>query len=376
MPPGPQPLQHRIWSWLPLLAGVLNTYGPIAYNYGFALYFLNYSHGFVKRGLVGELIRPLGFLTGHDLLAIELAFIFMAFAATYVLLRGMIFGSFEDRVLSALLLSAPAMLPHIGYLFAQPDVTLYLIILSALALWLHFPPSVAATASIPLCCLALLAHEAFVLMFYPLFLALMWDQCRRGALSWMIAAANVIIVLVAFLTILHFGTLKVSPDVILLDAQHHTNVPVQRQVYDVMASTLTQQFSLVRRMYTPGVIRNLAVTLVLSVPYFILLVKLLRRAGRIRGYRREDFTVLCMLFSLPLPLFALGHDTSRWIAASAIDMTFFLFFLLYRDFAIRADLRLWASTTEPFVWLAYLLLIGPYEATSIRAAHQLSVLWS
>jgi hypothetical protein len=369
------PLQHRIWSWLPLIAGIFSTYGPIAYNYGFALYFLNYSHGFVKRGLVGELILPLGFLTGRDLLAIELTFILSAFAASYFVLRSVIFGSFEDRVLSALLLSAPAMLPHIGYLFAQPDVTLYLIVLAALALWLHLPPPVAACASTPLCCLALLAHEAFILMFYPLFLALMWDQCRRRALPWTIAAVNIAIVLGAFLAILHFGTLKVSPEVILLDAQHHTNVPVQRQVYDVMASNLAEQFALVRRMYSPPVIRRLVLTLLFSVPYFVLLVKLLRRAGRIRGYRAQGFTVLYILFGLPLLLFALGHDTSRWIAASAMDITLFLFFLLYRDSAVRDDLRLWASTTEPFAWLAILLVIGPYEATGIRSAIQLGDLW-
>jgi len=49
--------------WVPLLTGLANSYGPVALNYGFALYFLNYRHGFVKRGLIGTLMEPIPFLT-------------------------------------------------------------------------------------------------------------------------------------------------------------------------------------------------------------------------------------------------------------------------------------------------------------------------
>src|SRR5215469_8448716 len=115
-------------SFIPLLAGLANTYGPVAFNYGIALYFLNYRHGFVKRGLIGTVIEPIPFLTRAGLIALQLGFIYAAFGLTYFLLRRLLFGSAQDRALAAMLFAAPALLPHIGVLFAQPDVTLYLIL--------------------------------------------------------------------------------------------------------------------------------------------------------------------------------------------------------------------------------------------------------
>src|SRR5580692_2927415 len=115
-------------AWAPLLVGAASSYGGIAFNYGFALYFLNYRHGFVKRGLVGELFSGVAFLPRTHLLAIEYLFLAAAFALTYLVFRTMLFGTASECRLAAALLSAPALLPHLGFMFAQPDVTLYILL--------------------------------------------------------------------------------------------------------------------------------------------------------------------------------------------------------------------------------------------------------
>jgi hypothetical protein len=364
-------------SWIPLLAGLANSYGPIAFKYGIALYFLNYSHGFVKRGLIGTLVAPIPHFSRAGLIALQLTFILVAFAVSYLVCRRLLFGTTQDRAMAAALFAAPALLPHIGALFAQPDVTLYLLLLGSLAAFLYLRPATAALMSSVLACLGLLCHEAFSLAFYPFIVAILWDLCRRKRLRWSFALLQLVLVTAAFVAIFHFGTLKVSPDVILADAARRTSVPLQRQLFDVMASSYAQQRALVAHFYRFRDMQILyAVTAVLSIPYFALLINLLRRTCRARNDASLDLAVRLILFALPLTVCYLGHDVSRWIAACAIDATLFLSYLALTDPRARDALRTWATGARPLLWLAWFLMTGAYGATGIRLAERLSVLWT
>ncbi len=371
--------RSRWLPWMPLAVGAINSYGSPTLNYGFALYFLTYQHGFVKRGLVGEFFSPLRMMTRGTLTAIEYLFLAAAFALTYVVFRNVIFGSEAESRFAGALLVAPAALPHIGYLFAQPDVTLYILVLLCLALLLRATPGMAALVTCPLCCLGLLAHEAFCLMFYPLIAAVLLHLCVRRRLRWIAAVAHVLVVSAVFAAILHWGKLKVSSDAMLAEAQSRTNVGVQRQLYDVMASTLAQQWALVHRMYSADVVRVLGLTLVLSAPYFVLLTRLLNGAMRSAGCRPLQIASTWVLFLSPLLLCALGHDTTRWIGAICLDATLFVLYLYLedtRDGSVRRYLLAWAQGPSYVPWLIYLIAVGPYGATGLRTANELYQAWN
>ena len=146
-------------SCVPFLAGLANSYGPIAFNYGIALYFLNYKPRLlIKRDLISELVvAPLfriSLAPGSS--HFQLFFILAAFVLTYFVCRRLLFGTAQDRMLGAVLFAAPALLPHIGALFAQPDVTLYLLLLASLAAFLHLSSATAAFISSALACLGML----------------------------------------------------------------------------------------------------------------------------------------------------------------------------------------------------------------------------
>ena len=382
----------RTWkalTWMPLLAGAINSYGPIAMNYGFALYFLNYRHGFVKRGLVGEIFRQQRWMPRGELMAIEYLFLAVAFALTYAVFGDLLFGSTAERRLAAALLCGPAMLPHLGFLFAQPDVTLYILLLGAVAASLWMRPMTGAAVSCLLCCIALLAHEAFSLMFYPLIAAILLHLCARRRLPWIAPIAHLAIVFATFIIILHFGMLKVSPDVILREAQARTNVGIQRQVYDVMASSLGEQRALLRQMYGAYVWRVVGLTFAISLPYFALLARLLFGAMHATGSARWQQALTGLFFLAPLALCWLGHDVSRWLGAVGMDSTLFTLWM-YLDghrektagTLIRCDtdtaptfLANWAMKPSYAAWLIYFLVIGPFGATGIRSAEQLVQAW-
>jgi hypothetical protein len=327
--------------------------------------------------LIGALVSPIPHLSRAGLIAVEFIFILAAFAVTYLVCRRLLFGTVQDRALAAALFASPALLPHIGALFAQPDVMLYLLLLGSLAAFLHLCPITAAFISSALACLGLLCHEGFSLAFYPFIVSILWDLCRRKRLRWEFALLQLALVTAAFLAISHFGTLKVSPDLIVADAARRTSVPLQRQLFDVMASSYAQQRALVAHFYRfRGMQILYSLTALLSVPYFALLISLLRRTARARSDNRLDIALRLILFALPLTLCYFGHDVSRWIAACAIDATLFLSYLALTDARVRDVLRAWATGPRPFLWLAWFLITGPYGATGIRLAERLSVLWT
>ncbi|SEG06377.1 hypothetical protein SAMN05421819_1862 [Bryocella elongata] len=368
---------ERLLTWAPLLTGLAASYGPIAYNYGIALYFLSYAHGFVKRGLVGELFLPFAHFSAGGLRTIQFAFTFALFAATYWVFRELLFGSTQDRVFAGVLLAGPAIFSHIAIMFEQPDVTLLLLLLVIAAAFMRLNPTTAAFVSTLLSCVALLAHEGYSLALYPFVVATLWIACRQSRLAWWIAVLQVALVTAAFLAILHFGTLRVAPEVILADAARRSDVPIQRQVFDVMHSTLAQQQQLVAHFYAGHDFRILlAVSLAFTLPYAWLLLQLLRRVLRALHATTLDLVILCALFLTPLALCAFGHDVGRWQSDCAIDATFFLLVLAVTDQRARAELRAWASDSTPLLWLAWFLLLGPIDATSLRSVAHMSVLWA
>lgn len=375
-----------VLAWMPLLAGAINSYGPIALNYGFALYFLNYRHGFVKRGLVGEMFSHVAWMPRPALMGVEYVFLATAFALTYLVFRQILFGSIAERRLAAILLCAPAMLPHLGFLFAQPDVTLYILVLGAIAALVWMRPMAGAAVSCGLCCIGLLAHEAFSLMFYPLIVAILLQLCVRRRLPWAVTAAHVAVVLATFIAVVHFGVLKVSPDVILREAQARTDVGIQRQVYDVMASSFKEQRILVGKMYGVYVWRVVGLTVAITLPYFGLLTRLLLGAMRAAGSPRWQRVVTVLLFLAPLMLCWLGHDVSRWLGAVGMDATLFLLWMCLDEQRVAPEQQGGFSDAQPFArsflsrwalgpnyaaWLIYLLVIGPFGATGIRSAEQI-----
>jgi hypothetical protein len=182
----------------------------------------------------------------------------------------------------------------------------------------------------------------------------------------------------AFIAVMHWGSLKVSPDAILAEAQARTNVGIQRQVFDVMASTFAEQEALLRRMYTPGVLRILAASVLLTVPYLWLLARLVDGMLKAANAGHPQRRITLGMFCAPLLLFGLGHDTTRWIGAMCIDATLFLFFVYLtepEESAARESLRAWATGRSFVPWLIYLVGIGPYGATGLRTADQIVSAW-
>jgi hypothetical protein len=362
----------RLLTALPVLASLLWLGGTFHRAYGPTHYFLNYQHGFLKRALLGELLLPLHFISLRTVLAIELAIFAAVIAVTYVVFRRTLCGTLEERALAAFLLAAPALLPHFAYLSGDLDSVLYICTVLAIGAFLTTPAAAAAICTIALSIVGMLIHEAFALLFYPVLLAIMLDQSRRHRLRSGVAIAQLALIGIVFLAILHFGKWSVPHPEYLAAAQQRTNMPLEGTVFLVLSNTLQQQLHFVAALYTKQLIAGVLLSCLVSLPYFAMLVWLLQSALAVLGYAKKARWSLLLLLCAPLLLLPLGHDVMRWVSAICVNLSLFLLYLYStapeaaERGALTTALTTWTATPLYPAMLGYTLALGAYGIASTR----------
>ncbi len=357
----------QLLTALPILASLPWLAGTFHRAYGPTHYFLNYEHGFLKRALLGELLLPLHHISLGSILAIELVIFAILVAVTYLVFRRTLFGSVQERALAAFLLAGPALLPHFAYLSGDLDSLLYCCAVLAMAGFVEMPGTLATFCAILLSILALLIHEAFLLLFYPLLLVIMIDLWLRHRLRAGMLLAQLAVVAIAMLAILHYGKWSVPHSEYMAAAQQRTDMPLEGTVFLVLSNTLHQQLQFVAALYDKRLIAGVLLSCLVSLPYFAALIWMLRGTLVTRGYRGKSRWALLLLLCAPLLLLPLGHDVMRWVAAVCVNISLFLLYLYGSDTAAdRRALTGWTATPLYGALLAYALALGPFGIASNR----------
>ncbi len=357
----------RLLTALPVLASLPWLAGTLHRAYGPTHYFLSYEHGFLKRALLGELLLPLHHIGLHAILGIEVVIFAIVVAITYLVFRRALFGSVQERALAAFLLAGPALLPHFAYLSGDLDSLLYCCAVLAVAALLEMPGTLGAFCTIVLSIVALLIHEAFLLLFYPLLLAIMIDLCRRHRLRAGTVLAQLAVVTIAMLAILHYGKWSVPHPEYMAAAQQRTDMPLEGTVFLVLSNTLHQQLRFVAALYDKRLIAGVLLSCLVSLPYFAALIWMLRGTLATRGYTRKSRWTLLLLLCAPLLLLPLGHDVMRWVAAVCVNISLFLLYLYGTgEPNERRALTAWTATPVYGALLAYALALGPFGIASNR----------
>ena len=344
----------------------LRTYGP-------SHWFLNYHHGFVRRALVGQALAHFAFLSWRKIFVIEAVVLLCAIVFTYVALRSTLFGNLDERRLAAFLLAAPAFLPPMWYMAGEMDNFLYIALILAAWMLMRFRNNLGLLAATVLTFIGLAIHEAFLLMFYPLLIAFLVELLYRKRLKPLWIALHCISVAVFFLLILAVGKPRETQAAWVVQAQQRTDMPIESTVFMALHNTLAEQVHFVMGRYTHLLLRGIVITLVLCIPYGIVLWKLLRGTVQSRGYTPALTRVVLLLFCLPLLLIPLGHDAMRWTAALCIDVSLYVLFIYQADQAIPerkatscAALRRWNANPANAATFLYLLALGPWGLAGNR----------
>jgi hypothetical protein len=366
------------YSALPFLAGIAylgassgtRTYGPTHW-------FANYSHGFTRRALVGEAFSHVAYLSERTIHRLEVALFALICIITALAFRKILFGSIPERRFAAFLLAAPAFLPHMGYMDGELDSFLYIaLLLGALAL-MRLPKLAGLAVATAFSIVGLLMHEGFALMFYPLILVLALDLVHSRQLKAGWVAAHLAVVVACFVAIVHFGALPGTPEQWIAEAQQRTDMPIEGTVFLVLHFTLKQQLEFVRHLYSARVVGSILMTLVICIPYFFILRRLLSKTFDARGYSAGHRLLVVLLFACPLALTVLGHDVMRWISALCINVSLYLL-LVYRSMpqekGSQSVLTGWTAAPAYAATLLYLLALGPFGIAGNRFVSNLGSL--
>jgi hypothetical protein len=362
------------FSLLPFLV-CLTVLGsqPAGRTYGPSHWFATYEHGFLRRALVGEIFSGMGFLSWHSIHLMNAAVVVMACLLTGLAFRRILFGRPAERRFAAFLLAAPAFLPHMAYMDGELDNFLYLAILVGAFALMRLGNLHGLFIATGCTVLGLLMHEAFALMFYPLVLVLAADLVHRGKLKSGWVAAHVVVVFAVFVSVVHFGKLSGTPAEWIVAAQRRTDMRVDGTVFLVLQCSLREQLSFVRHLYTPQVIGSILLTLALSVPYGIVLWRLVRTACILREYSAAHTRLVLLIFAAPLALSLLGHDVMRWVSALCINVSLYLLLVYHatprgersgRD--LHKALTGWTGVPAYAATLLYLLALGPWGIAGNR----------
>ena len=338
----------------------LRTYGP-------SHWFLDYHHGFMRRALVGQLLSHVRFISWHQIFLIEAAVLACGVALTYVVFRSILFGSLSERFFGAFLLAAPAFLPHMAALGGELDNILYFVVVLAGVALMRFRNVFGLTLATLLTVVALAIHEAFLLMFYPLIFVFILHLLHRRKINLIGVSLHLVVVSICFVAILLHGSFHVSQAEWVAHAQQRTDMPIEVAVVIPLHNTLREQMAFVRERYTHSLVGRVMLTLVLSIPYAIALLRLLSGTLRRQRYHTLTGRLILVSFFVPVLLIPLGHDVMRWLSALCINMSLYVLFLYQAKeepeeerLESRVALSSWAASPATTATFIYLLALGPW----------------
>jgi len=306
----------------------------------------NYSQGFLRRGLFGQVLRILGEerIYRYNFLFLCAAVLFvLAGIALFLLIRRMFAGDRGDRGLQAatlVLAASPGMvfLVHeIGYLDYMGIVAVPLFVLWAARsrrLFLIF------YVAFPLSVILALIHESMIVMFAPAMLfTMVCHIVARGAETprrtrALLVAHAILAAVVALAASSLSGTLGTATAEKLRALQEsigrHTNFSLRGDGFDALQRSLRENLLVVLPGHwsQPGNRNYLITSLAVSLPGLSFLgsygVRLLGRLG-IAKPARLILTVIFLAATVsPLLLNFIGWDSARWCAIAFMACFFCL----------------------------------------------------
>lgn len=320
---------------------------------------LDYRHGFIKRGLRGEIFHLL-----HAQQHIALSVVFFAeLAILFLLLAEFIrrsqvqerFGSLAPVTVFASSYAVTALTCLAGYtdiFLAASLVGLLLVRRERVRFWL----------ALPVLPLALLVHENFLLMCLPVLLFSFVPSALReegGARLRALLRPVTLATLAVTITLLFAVRANVTPEQSRRyesEIRARADFEVHPEVFRVLErplkySVLQAWIGLHQAQWTiPD-----AITLANLLPptlFFLYLIRKMVRRGPLALHQEADRQAKALLWGTalaavlaPLAMYALGFDGGRWNTAAALS-AFLVWLILCRDLPLRASASLRLSTTE------------------------------
>ncbi len=323
----------------------------------------NYEHGFIKRGLVGEVLRLSGAeVTLQSLTAYQYAIILAASAAflaviLWFVLKNCIAGQrWHNATIFAvalLLMTASGTLHQLIYEFGRFDAFGLIALCAVFACTRLLPGGLSLVVTLFLTVISILIHEALFLWVAPIAFWLWYFHAPSGQRRvWPIFVFGG----VALCTVLIAGTSSYGDHFTFEEMRAQlaarSDIPIVDQSLIVQFRSLDEniedsaQYLLTHRRLIGSLI-----ALVAALPYVAVIVLSVEKA------RRVHMIWAFLAAFTPLALYVVGHDHGRWWAMVNVSLCFAMMCFLWNAEVTRQK----ALVLLPIIGLSTVaqLYLGP-----------------
>lgn len=345
------------------LAGIVSYIPLYELEWRMTHYLFNYEFEFVKRGLIGEVLRLTNFpITAANLILLSFSTLIL-FAITYVLFfLSHVYSSENQRGAWLFLLLATthsATLQHFIFDVARFDHFLYLLLFVGLW-WIKRNGSAALLVAF-LTALMVLIHEAAFFITIPIFLSYWLYEKNLSLFQVRLALMSLWVTTITFL-VSYFG------QVTLLTFDGHLdllNSRYSKEIVNEMSLRVLHERGLLANIiwalekgFTLGrLLFNTTLFLFCLLPLFYFFRHFFKQNLLLKNWRRS--LLIFSSFS-PLCLYFLGHDYARWWALTITNFFIVLGLICYKETNFKEQLVLYCQQRQVYLGalLASSILLG------------------
>jgi hypothetical protein len=352
---------HQIWLVYAVLATFVvlgNLDAPS--DWKMTQWWFSYELGFVKRGLMGTLLKPLSAQLGH-VLAVYLAsaailagaIVAVVSAATAFTVRQR--GRSASWLVSAAFITMPGSIAALAYDVGRYDGLLVVILIgSACAAWriMERPRLGLAAALAAAQVLGVLIHEIHLFVAGPVILGVLLIRWHiGGAIARSVVITTLAMTVTATVIVGLYGRITAydAPTLFGLAATELPFRPSELALF-ALTSSFSENLAFAAGHWSSLVgAAALASTAIALIPLAIILIVLLRPMG---GLPR---TITLGAALCPLALTVLGIDVGRWATFASLDAIIIVMVLMEADREAGRALRLSGRHTAA---LAFAVVLG------------------
>ena len=343
-------------------------------TWSFTHWAFSYDHGFVKRGLVGEVlsavIEPQSLFQTVRVASLVSA-VAIAAALLYVFLRPFVrFGGPGHLAFAVVTATHFGTLQHFFYDLGRFDNFGLLLSLLCLACIDRCGRGVSTVVIAVACGTGIVIHEAFVVIYLPMVLAYWWY--RDAGARWMtypLAGVALLLLVVALLMVSRGSPAVARSDYVRELRAEHGEWINEGSVGVLYGGVKTESNRVVSNLLTPRRIIQHVVLAAFLFPSLVLVVHAFRRGGD-AGVPSRPLDVRGLMTLLvccsPLALYVVGVDFARWWALALTNIFVVLAWLTLSSETWRERVGDAFSRHGRLVWsaVALNLVSGPLGVAS------------
>lgn len=315
----------------------------------------NYDHGFIKRGLIGEIYQQfqLPLTLKHISITGWLISVVTAVTISALIYRtiaresshprepGIFMGS-DSRlpvltacIIATWLASGPGVIPQLFYDHGRFDAFAILLIAGSFLVTNGTPKYLALVLITALSGLSIVIHEAYF-FWVPWITVGIWlarNKIERSDFVILFVFAATMAVFVLYVAGASYSDLLTFEQAIL-ELSGTTNFDISEASLMVHYRELTDNLSYtVEHAWSPRRIISLLTAIGLLLPFIVVAFVFSRRAFETSRYSLLQSLVLVACVLAPVPLFVLGHDQGRWLSMLNINAMFVILIMVRQGYA-------------------------------------------